>query len=214
MLLQSACVTSLQPVVSYDKAIVDEKLPGAWKNKDQEFTVQKFFNSDFYQRYKGTIDSEKVKNNVSVEKPKRDSILFSKSYIIEYMKEGVQYEMFGSLIRLNGRLFINFFPIEAFNTNKSGEETEINIGKHLDTYTIARLEFKNANSIQLDFIDGDFIYKEVKAGRLKIKHERNDLYDTFLITASTSELQQFLEKYGGDNRLFNKENSTTLTRKT
>ncbi len=33
----------------------------------------------------------------------------------------------------------------------------------------------------------DFLYDQVKAGRMKIKNERDDLYDTFLITASTNE---------------------------
>ena len=48
---------------------------------------------------------------------------------------------------------------------------------------------------------------------MKIKHETDDLYDTFLITASTNELQQFIQKYGNDDRFFNKENSVTLIRK-
>ena len=40
-----------------------------------------------------------------------------------------------------------------------------------------------------------------------------ELYDTFLITASTNELQQFILKYGKDDRFFSKENSVTLIRK-
>jgi len=47
----------------------------------------------------------------------------------------------------------------------------------------------------------------------RIKNETDELYGTFLITASTRELQQFLEKYGNDSRFFNKENSVTLNRK-
>ena len=67
--------------------------------------------------------------------------------------------------------------------------------------------------IKLDFIDGDFLYKQINAGRMKLKHETDELYDTFLITASTYELQQFIQKYGNDDRFFDKENSVTLIRK-
>ena len=80
-------------------------------------------------------------------------------------------------------------------------------------YTIARVRFNNSNTLKLDFIDGGFLYDQIKAGRMKIKHESDDLYDTFLITASTNELQQFIQKYGNDDRFFNKENSVTLIRK-
>ena len=67
--------------------------------------------------------------------------------------------------------------------------------------------------MKLDFIDGGYLHDQIKAGRMKIKNETDELYGTFLITASTRELQQFLEKYGNDSRFFNKENSVTLNRK-
>jgi hypothetical protein len=81
------------------------------------------------------------------------------------------------------------------------------------TYTIARIRFSNSNTIKLDFINGDFLYKQINAGRMKLKHETDELYDTFLITASTYELQQFIHNYGKDDRFFDKENSVTLIRK-
>jgi hypothetical protein len=51
----------------------------------------------------------------------------------------------------------------------------------LQTYTIARIRFSNSNTIKLDFIDGDFLYKQINAGRMKLKHETDELYGTFLI---------------------------------
>ena len=99
------------------------------------------------------------------------------------------------------------------DSSASPIETEICPTCLLQTYTIARIRFINSNNIKLDFIDGDFLYKQINAGRMKLKHETDDLYDTFLITASTSELQQFIQKYGKDDRFFDKENSVTLIRK-
>ena len=72
---------------------------------------------------------------------------------------------------------------------------------------------ENTNTIKLDFINGSFLYDQIKDGRMKLKHESDDLYDTFVITASPNELQQFIQKYGNDDRFFNKENSVTLIRK-
>ena len=98
--------------------------------------------------------------------------------------------------------------------NEVDSPMSINLATNrFQSYTIARIRFSNSNTIKLDFIDGDFLYKQINAGRMKLKHETDDLYDTFLITASTNELQQFIVKYGKDDRFFSKENSVTLIRK-
>ena len=125
----------------------------------------------------------------------------------------MQYLLFGSMIKLNGRLFMNFTPVDMISTDSTSTITEINFDNRLNSYTIARVQFGTVNTMKLDFIDGGYLHDQIKAGRMKIKNETDELYGTFLITASTRELQQFLEKYGNDSRFFNKENSVTLNRK-
>jgi hypothetical protein len=214
MLLVTSCVTSLQPLVTANTAIKDDRLLGTWKEDDLEYTVQMVYKSDFYLKHKPDIEktSQNKKEPLSG-KEKNDSILYSKSYIIKYLKKGVKYEIFGGLIKLNGQLFMNFAPVDMNRVDSQDVETEINLENRISSFTIARLQFTSPNKIQLDFIDGGFLYDQIKTGRMKIKHESDDLYDSFLITASTTELQQFLVKYGNDNRFFTKENSVILTRK-
>ena len=210
----SSCVTSLQPLVSYNTVIADNRLEGAWEQDDQQYIVQKVFNSDLYKKHKEDLEKSRKENNGQLsEKDKRDSVLYSKSYIIKYSKDGIQYLLFGSMIKLNGRLFMNFTPADMTEIDTSNAEIEINLSNRLDSYTIARVQFTNSNIMKLDFIDGGYLYDQIKAGHMKIKNETDELYDTFLITASTTELRQFLEKYGNDSRFFNKENSVTLNRK-
>ena len=128
------------------------------------------------------------------------------------MKDGIQYDLLGSLIRLSGQLFMNFSAINSKLVNDTAKDHSLDPGNSINTYTIARVQILNSNKLQVDFLDGGFIYDQVKSGFLKIKNERDDLYDTFLITASPDELRQFLAKYGNDSRLYNKENSVTLIR--
>jgi hypothetical protein len=108
---------------------------------------------------------------------------------------------------------MNFTPVYMTKTDSTNKETEIDLANRLNSYTIAHVQFSNTNIMKLDFIDGGYLYDQIRAGHMKIKNETDELYDTFLITASTRELQQFLEKYGNDSRFFNKENSVTLNRK-
>jgi len=210
----TSCVTSLQPLVTYKTAIADYRIEGTWRQDEQEYTVQKTFNSDFFKKNKKDLEKSRKEDNGRLsEKDKKDSALFSKSYIIKYTKNGIQYLLFGSMIKLNSGLFMNFTPVDVTITDSTTKEPEINLSNRLDSYTIARVQFTNSNIMKLDFIDGGYLYDQIKTGHMKIKNETDELYDTFLITASTKELQQFLEKYGNDSRFFNKENSVTLNRK-
>jgi hypothetical protein len=216
MVTASSCVTSLQPLVTYNSAIADNRIEGTWLQDGQEYIVQKVLNSDFYvyEKNKQELEKSRKENNGQLsEKDKKDSVLFSKSYMIKYTKNGIQYLLFGSMIKLNGRLFMNFTPVYMTKTDSTNKETEIDLANRLNSYTIARVEFPKNNIMKLDFIDGGYLYDQIKAGHMKIKNETDELYDTFLITASTRELQQFIEKYGNDSRFFNKKNSVTLSHK-
>ena len=210
----SSCVTSLQPLVTYNTAIADRRLEGAWTQDGQEYIVQNVFKSDFYKKNQKDLEKSRKENNGQLsKKDKEDSALFSKSYMIEYTKNGIRYLLFGSMIKLNGLLFMNFTPVVMTNTDSANNEAVIDLPNRINSYTIARIHFSNTNTLQFDFIDGGYLHDQIKTGRMKIKNETDELYDTFLITASTTELQQFLEKYGNDSRFFTKENSVTLIRK-
>lgn len=198
-IIHSSCITSWQPLFNRNTAIADDRLPGIWNSDGQDYTVQKFFESDYAKSMPG---NKEQKSEPKSGNDKEDSILFSKTYIINYTKDTIKYNLFGVMVKLNGQFFINFSAIDMgqWASRKA-------------TFTIARVQFNNSNTVKLDFINGDFLYKQIEAGRMKLKHETDELYDTFLITASTNELQQFILKYGKDDRFFDKENSVTLIRK-
>ena len=205
MIMQS-CITSLQPLVTKNTVVTDSRLTGTWNSDGQDYTIQKVVESDVYKKNK--------ESSMSLSPFKRDSILYSKSYVISYMKNKIKYDLYGSMIKLNGEYFMNFTNADLNEDDSSSiSEREICPTCFLQSYTIARIRFSNSNTIKLDFMDGDFLYKQINAGRMKLKHETDELYDTFLITASTYELQQFFQKYGNDDRFFDKENSVTLIRK-
>ena len=152
-----------------------------------------------------------------IKKGTKDSILYSKSYIIRYTKDKIEYHLFCSMIKINSQVFMNITVADITSINNGPDVDDLNLSQNwidrLHTYTIAQVQFHNANTIKLNFIDGNFLFNQIKGGRMKLKHESEDLYDTFLITASPNELQQFIQKYGNDDRFFDKENSVTLIRK-
>jgi len=47
-------------------------------------------------------------------------------------------------------------------------------------------------------------------GTAAVRYEKDDLFATTLITASSDELRQFLTRYGNDERLYSSKNTVTL----
>jgi len=210
-LIQFSCVTSWQPLVTYNTAIPDNRLTGTWKSEGQDYIVERVFDSPAYKKQKNEPITTLLKKGI------KDSILYSKSYIMRYTKNKIEYHFFCSMIKINSQVFMNIIVADITSVNNGADVSELQLSQNwsdrLHTYTIARVQFTNTNTIKLDFINGSFLYDQIKDGRMKLKHESDDLYDTFVITASPNELQQFIQKYGNDDRFFNKENSVTLIRK-
>lgn len=210
----SACVTSLNPLVTYNRATTDSRLTGTWeKGNGQQFLIEPVFESEFFKQEQKNNRSFEERKSVAKVGSKEDSLLLSRSYLIQYKKGPADYTLLVNFIRLNNQLFMSCKPVKGTYITHEGGGEDLDIGGSFRTYTIAKVQWQNTNTIRLDFIDGGYLYDQIKAGRMKIKNETDELYDTFLITASTRELQQFLEKYGNDDRFFNKENSVTLIRK-
>ena len=138
-IIQSACVTSLNPLVTYDRAITDEKLSGTWKKSDgQEFLIQPVLKSDFYKHHQDKDDIKK--------ESKEDSLLLARSYILEYDKECGHYTLLISFIRLNGQLFMNCLPIEGTYNTHAGGGVDLTLPGSMPGYTIAKVLWQNSNT--------------------------------------------------------------------
>lgn len=66
-------------------------------------------------------------------------------------------------------------------------------------HTVVKLEFEG-DQIKLFEFDSDYLEKLIDEKRIRLKHET--VGDGIILTASTSQLRAFLNKYGNDDRLF------------
>lgn len=207
MALQS-CITSLQPIVTKDTIIKDDRIIGHWQQDDAMIEIVSLQSGKMNDKWKRVfryiqwnpqIEAEKSFDNANV-------------YLVSMRKKEVDYYMTMSMTRINGEMFMDLFPI-LVNPARKPEEENMNYDfDFLPSFTIAKLAI-TANTMTIKFIDGEFIKQQVTSGKASIRHESNALFGTFLITASSTELQQFMSKYGQDDRLFSKENSITLTKR-
>ena len=58
--------------------------------------------------------------------------------------------------------------------------------------------------MEVQFLNSTYIKEVILQNQARIKHEYDELYNTFIITASSNELLEFLRKYGNNETLYNK----------
>lgn len=191
----TSCVTTLHPLASRETVTTDKRIIGSWTGKDGDILVQPF---DLFQK----AQEEGPKSIFTKEKTDADA----KFYIVSFKRNNITYNMHASLVKLDDQLFMDLRP-----ESSDGEGIDYSTD-YMPAYSIAKVQLEDGKMILL-FADGAFVKEQVLNDRLRIKHETDGLFGTFLITASTSELQQFIKKYADDARLFSSRNSVTLTRK-
>lgn len=207
----TSCVSSLQPLVTLETIATDNRITGNWTSDGKAFNIVPLPQSEYVKELQGLTGNNKTPRPLN-EEEKRDSMLLSKMYVVSYKDNGVSYNLGIKLIKLNGQLFADLYPLYINDGKQKDDPYGVN-HDYLPGFTIAKIEMNNSAGMMIKFIDGEFILKQVKEGRIKLKYESNELFGTFLVTASTEELKQFVTKYGNDERIFSKNAAITLTRK-
>ena len=206
----SSCLTCLNHLATYSTVSTDNRINGSWQIENLQVNIEPLPASNFYKELVTSVKTKEEKT--SVYDSKEDSILYSNSYVADFVKNGYQYFMICSLIKLGNNLFANLEPIDAKPVNVPDAkmmEDLLGGGSYKASNTIARVVFKS-NEMEFQFIDPGYVRLQLANGRVAIKYEKDNLFNTDLITASSDELQLFLTKYGSDQRLYNKEKSVTL----
>ncbi len=200
LLTLSSCLTIVQSLITPTNIFTDDRVEGQWIDSDwRSILVQRFMKSKAKNLFK-----EIKRSDYTAE----DSVFYTKFYVISYSEKNLNYSWFAGIVKIKDQFYLTLEPYECLNNNG---KLEYDLGK--ETSTIAKLEWKNNNSLILRFLDGDYIKQIILDGNVRIKHEYDPLYGTFVITASSWELEQFLEKYGNNESLFKGGNTIILTRK-
>jgi hypothetical protein len=203
LLTLSSCLTILQSLVTPDNIITDNRIEGLWIDSgSKSILVQKLMSSEF----KNVFTEAVFKPGKYTAK---DSVFYIKHYVISFRERDLSYTWTAGMVKIKNQYYLNLEPEQCLNNNG----VEVYKLNDQNTSSIAKLEWKNNNSLVLYFLNGDYIKEIVLKGLARIKYEYDPLFDTFMITASPGEIEQFLEKYGSNESLFRGGNTIILTRK-
>lgn len=205
MLTLSSCLTVIHSLFTKETILQDRRIEGDWTGNNLKIIHAQTFMKSWYNNI---FDEKKKEDKKMEDDDPSDSIFISKLYVISWSENGYTYNWFAGLVMINGQYFLQLQPDICFDSK--GEEVK-DLG--MATSSIAKLEWINNNTVVLNFLNGERIKEIILDGKARIRYEYDPLFSTVVITASSTELQKFIEKYGKNESLFSGGEVIRLTRK-
>ncbi|HEY5773110.1 MAG TPA: hypothetical protein VIS75_10795 [Chitinophagaceae bacterium] len=195
LIFLSSCLTTLHPIFTEKDLAYDPKLIGTW-NAEREGNKERV-----------TISNLATEN--SVELPGNISDVKQKGYLISYQHEHSEIpdRYIAFLVRIGKYLYFDYYPADK----KEDQYIDEFFGAHfVKMHTSYRVEILNDGSFELSQLDGSYVNSLIDQKKIRISHETS-ADGNIVITASTSELQQYLIKYSDEPEAY--ESKKTIFKK-
>jgi hypothetical protein len=181
LLIAPSCLVSIHPLYQEKDLIFLPELVGTWSDGESTWTFNRY--DEQSNAYNMTITENNKENSFKV-----------------------------GLVKLGNYHYFDFYPEE------SSEELNLFFASHLlPVHTFCKVDLSNKDSFLLSPFKANFLKDLLKRNRIKIKHEYipEKVLDvdigTYVLTASTQELQKFMMNFGSEENAF--EEGTLFHRK-
>lgn len=181
--LQACIVKSIQPFYVSEAVSFDKSLLGKFTdNKQGEWEIMSF---------KEAFE----KDNSDPSKYSKDDLealeKYQQAYVVNQVKKEKEAAFLVVPFKVYNETFLDFTPI-AFDDSESNSLAMQHL---LKTHSVAKITRLENNVIQLQWLDEKPISELINKGQLKLKHETVGVDETLVLTATSKELFQFLQKY-------------------
>ena len=180
LLLNSCIVKSLFPFFTKDTIHFEKSLLGNWADsKNNEWKISSL--------------KEKIKEENKDDKQAiADDLGIFKDYAEGYYIENNKSHYLAVPFKINNQLFIDFLP---FSPENEFEEIPTLVSYHYVTaHSLVKVDVTN-NKLSLKWLDSDKLEKLLDEKKIKIEYTQTLDFPSYLLTASSEELQKFIKKY-------------------
>jgi hypothetical protein len=151
------------------------------------------------------ISEEKVKT-----KHGTDSIVFKPQnfYVVKLTgnnPDTARYQFHLTIFRINGVLYGDFCPREltALKDSRMAKEN------YLTVHTLARITFQN-KQLKVSWLGADYMKSMIEDKRVRIKYRYVSDAGRLLLTASSNELTEMIERYADQKRFIDWDNQPAM----
>jgi hypothetical protein len=189
----SGCLSTLHPLFTEKDLVFEPRLLGAWTSGTGNNTaVFEKGNPELFKELPGPLQK-----------------IADKGYFVSIEKDGklVRYHAF--LCRIGKELYLDYFPAE---TPRQKLYDVFYKAHFIKMHSFYRVRFKDNNSFEIGQFDEAYLRNLIDKKQVRIQYEER-FDESYLITAPTEELQQYVIKYGDNEAAYNSSTKVTYHKK-
>jgi hypothetical protein len=189
LLLFTGCfLQSVHPLVKPENSQFVEGIVGTWEDEDQRWIFARPENvPESLNQIEGFEDiSEEIDDE------EKEEMEYGYLVVHEDKEENTVSVFIGHFIELNDQLYFDLFPLDTWGSGLLENH-------YFPVHTFSKIELQN-EEMKISLFKSSWIREQIEDNRVRIKHEKTE--EGVLITASTNELQRFVERYGETEEAF------------
>ena len=207
-------ICSLNPFYLDKDLVLSPEIEGNWSvhpilspkdSTDKHSTPWEEADTTSIWRIKRFISEEKVKT-----KHGTDSIAYKPQnfYVVKLTgnnPDSARYQFHLTIFRIKGVLFGDFCPRELTALKESRMAKE----NYLTVHTLARITFQN-KQLKVSWLGADYMKSMIEGKRVRIKYRYVSDAGRLLLTASSNDLTEMIERYADQKRFIDWDNQPAM----
>ena len=208
-------ICSLNPFYLDKNVVLAPEMEGNWSanslraksdtTKKKEYTVWQLADTVSAWKIKQFISEQTVKT-----KRGKDSTVFKPQnfYVVKLMDkhpDSIQYQFMLVLFRIKGFLYADFSPYETQAIKNSTMAKE----NYFTVHTLARVTLQN-KQFSVSWLGADYMKDMIEKKRVRIKYRYVPDAKRLLLTASSEELTEMIERYADQKRFIDWEDQPAM----
>ncbi len=179
---------SVHPLVKPENSQFVEGVIGTWEDEDQRWIFARPENVP------ETLNQIEGFEDINEEIDDEEKVEMEFGYLVVHEDKGDNTisVFIGHFTELNEQLYFDLFPLDTWANGLLENH-------YFPVHTFSKIELQNGE-MNISLFKSSWIREQIEDNRVRIKHEKTE--EGVLITASTNELQRFVERYGETDEAF------------
>jgi hypothetical protein len=211
-------ICSLNPFYIEKNITINPEIEGNWMAQPIRSKTDSLEKNNNHWELADTTSVWQIRRNISEEKIKtrqgKDSTVFKPQnfYVVKLVDshpDSAQYQYCLALFRIKGVLYGDFSPIEVSAIHQSRMATE----NYFTVHTLARITLQN-KQLKISWLGAEYMKSMIEEKRVRIKYRWVEDAKRLLLTASSKELTDMIERYADEKRFIDWENQPAMLKLT
>lgn len=183
------------PLLAKIKSGEKEESPSVWRQADTTslWKIERF------------ISEEAVKTKNGKDSTVRRPVNYYKVKLISMLADSVEYQFKMVLFRVNNNLYADFAPLGSTGLDKSRFATE----SYFTAHTLAKVGINN-NKLAISWLAEESMKDMIENKRVRVNYKWVNSANRLLLTGSSEQLTEMIERYSGEKRFVDWENQQAM----